>query len=243
MIFQGKQMTNDGFVDYPDEHHRAVVHPAASSSSSQAAAGDTGRSRPELIVLHAVRLAGFADTDAVAARVGVAESVILEILRVLESRRQVERFTFADAGGWILTEAGKERDVELLREDVEGSEVRRVLEATANNFESVNSRFVHLISQWQLQSSSCGSDISSGVARELAEIAKTLSDLMAELVENLPRFGRYPSQFSTALEKARSGETQWIAGVGRLSCHTVWAELHEDLLSSLGRDRSLELGR
>lgn len=204
-------------------------------------ADTTRQSRDELLVLHAVRLAGFADTQAVTDRVDLPANIVGDTLRVLEGQQLLERMTFADSGGWILTEAGKSRDGELLQEELEASGARPLLQATAEDFESsVNPRLVRAVTDWQLHSSADRTDLSVEVLRELTDLADALSDLMAELDAQLPRFSRYPRQFSAALEKARAGNHQWVAGVGRLSCHIVWAELHEDLLSSLGRDRSAE---
>ena len=204
-------------------------------------ADTTRQSRDELLVLHAVRLAGFADTQAVTDRVDLPANIVGDTLRVLEGQQLLERMTFADSGGWILTEAGKSRDGELLQEELEASGARPLLQATAEDFESsVNPRLVRAVTDWQLHSSADRTDLSVEVLRELTDLADALSDLMAELDAQLPRFSRYPRQFSAALEKARAGNHQWVAGVGRLSCHIVWAELDEDLLSSLGRDRSAE---
>ncbi|WP_350353347.1 transcriptional regulator [Microbacterium sp. A8/3-1] len=202
----------------------------------------TWRSSDELLVLHAVRLAGFADTTAVADRLDLRASIVGETLRILDARHLVERMTFADSGGWILMEAGKRRDGELLQEELEVAGARPILQATVDDFESgVNPRLVQAVTEWQLHSSGDRTNRSVEVLRELTDLADALGSLMAELDARLPRFSRYQRQFSTALEKARAGDHQWVAGVGRLSCHIVWAELHEDLLSSLGRDRSAEL--
>lgn len=199
------------------------------------------QSRAELLVLHAVRLAGFADTEAVADRIDLTANIVGDTLRGLEGQYLIERMTFADSGGWILTEAGKGRDAELLREELKASGARRVLQATVEDFESnFNPRLVQAVTAWQLHSSTDRADRSVEVLRELTDLADGLSFLMADLAGWLPRFSRYPRQYSAALEKARAGDDQWVAGVGRLSCHIVWAELHEDLLSSLGRDRSAE---
>lgn len=201
----------------------------------------TWQSNDELLVLHAVRLAGFADTEAVADRVDLLADVVGDTLRVLEERHLIERMMFADAGGWILTEAGRSRDGELLQEEREAFGTRPVLQATADEFESgVNPRLVRAVTDWQLRSSAEGADRRVEVLRELTDLTDALNDLMAELDRHLPRFRRYPRQFSAALDKAHVGDHQWVAGVGRLSCHVVWAELHQDLLSSLGRDRSAE---
>lgn len=202
----------------------------------------TWQSGGELLVLHAVRLAGYADTVAVADRVDLPAGTVDETLHALEGQHFVERITFADTGGWILTEAGKARNGQLLREELDAASARPVLQATVDEFESgVNPRLVRAVTDWQLRPSDGHTDQSAEVVRELTRLADAFSDLLTELEDRLPRFGRYPRQFSAALEMARGGDHQWVAGVGLLSCHIVWAELHEDLLSSLGRDRSAEL--
>jgi len=70
-----------------------------------------------------------------------------------------------------------------------------------------------------------------------------LARLLGELADSLPRFGDYQEKFSAALARARAGQVQWVAGVGLLSCHTVWMQLHEDLLSTLGISRAAESNR
>lgn len=194
----------------------------------------------DLLVLHAVRLAGFADTEAVADRVDLPPNIVRDTLRALGGQNMIERMTFADSSGWILTEAGKSRDAELLQEELEASGARSLLQGTAGDFETVNPRLVRVITDWQLHPSTGRADRRVEVLRELMDLGVALSDLMAEVAGRLPRFSRYPRQFSAALEKSLAGDDQWMAGVGRLSCHMVWAELHQDLLSSLGRDRSAE---
>ncbi len=208
---------------------------------TSARSGTTWRSRDELLVLHAVRLAGFADTAAVADRVDLPANEVDDTVRLLDGQHLVEHITFADSGGWILTETGKSRDGELLQEELDASGARPIIQATVEDFEgAANPRLVRAVTDWQLRASGDRTQHSAEVLRELTDLAEVLDNLMTELDARLPRFDRYSRQFSVALEKSRAGDYEWIAGVGRLSCHIVWAELHEDLLSSLGRDRSAE---
>lgn len=203
------------------------------------------RSRDELVILHAVRLAGFAATEGVADRVDSQASSVGSAgsaggtLRALEGQGLVEHLMFGDSAGWILTEAGRSRIAGLLRQELEASGTGHILRSTTENFESgVNPRLVRMITDWQLRSAAGQRKSSATVLSELTDLGDALHALMAGLVARLPRFARYPQQFSAALDQAHAGDLDWVAGVGRLSCHTVWAELHQDLLSSLGRGRS-----
>src|SRR5690625_4945332 len=151
------------------------------------------RSSDELLVLHAVRLAGFADTEAIVARFELSAGSVGDTLRVLEGESLIERMAFADSSGWILTDAGKSRDAEMLREELDASGARPVLHATVENFErSMNPLLVRVITEWQLHPSTNRPDSRVEVLHELTEERKGLSDLMAELVARLARFGRYP---------------------------------------------------
>jgi hypothetical protein len=74
----------------------------------------------------------------------------------------------------------------------------------------------------------------------LSSLAGDLTQLIGGLRGALARFGGYDERFSAALTRVRAGEKQWVAGVGRPSCHAVWMELHEDLLSTLGIPRGAQ---
>ena len=65
-----------------------------------------------------------------------------------------------------------------------------------------------------------------------------LEPLLSTMAESLPRMGGYAPGFRHALERAEVGEIDWVSGVPIASYHTLWFELHEDLLCMLGRSRS-----
>jgi hypothetical protein len=52
----------------------------------------------------------------------------------------------------------------------------------------------------------------------------------------LPRFGRYRARLGDALVMARSGRTEYVTDDFE-AYHTVWFQLHEDLLATLGIPR------
>jgi hypothetical protein len=47
----------------------------------------------------------------------------------------------------------------------------------------------------------------------------------------------YAERYSAALERVDRGERAWVAQPRIDSCHTVWMELHDDLLATLGLKR------
>jgi hypothetical protein len=68
-----------------------------------------------------------------------------------------------------------------------------------------------------------------------------VNDLMEpvfkKLTQAVPRLRLYEQQLTKALEAAEDGDLSWVSEVRKASYHTVWFELHEDLLRILGRRR------
>lgn len=194
-----------------------------------------------LEVLRAIRLSGVGSFESTAARTGQEKAQASVYIMLLATSEYITSLKFDQADGWVLTADGYDFEREQVQEQVARVGAAPALTAALERFEQINGWVVGAISQWQLTTLS-GSpehlwDPEPAIA-DLAVAEPVLPDLLAPVIALLPRFGRYPTQFSAALDRARRGETEWIAGIGRLSCHTVWAELHEDLLSSLGRHRN-----
>ena len=53
----------------------------------------------------------------------------------------------------------------------------------------------------------------------------------------LPRLIAYSSKLSAALDKIKAGETTWLTRPLIDSYHTVWFELHEELIGAAGLTR------
>ncbi|WP_345077949.1 transcriptional regulator [Brachybacterium paraconglomeratum] len=209
------------------------------------------RSSSRLLTLHAVRLAGFADEEALADRALLSLDAIRAVLEDAVRADEVETVSFADARGWILTELGHSRLSALLQDQVTAAEARDVVATTKAVFEQpdgVNERFIEVVSRWQLRSTAptqgpAEDDEAEEVHAlfsELATLGRRLRSVLAELIAHLPRFGRYPAQYDAAVRRARTDGLGWVTGVGVLSCHALWAELHQDLRSTAGGDRPAE---
>ena len=71
----------------------------------------------------------------------------------------------------------------------------------------------------------------------VAGLSRSLRPIGDQLADDLARFAGYPDRFAGALERVDQGQRNWVDGTRIDSCHTVWFELHEDLLSTLGLER------
>jgi pyruvate,orthophosphate dikinase len=66
---------------------------------------------------------------------------------------------------------------------------------------------------------------------------RPVGDRLAAVLE---RFEPYTPQLDDAMARVRSGDGDYVAKPVIPSFHTVWFEMHEDLLVTLGLDRSSE---
>ncbi len=76
-----------------------------------------------------------------------------------------------------------------------------------------------------------------GMTKSLRYPGHGLGPIADGLSEALRRFAFYSERFMAALDRVDHGERKWVDAPRIDSCHTVWFELHEDLLATLGLDR------
>lgn len=197
-------------------------------------------------MLHAVRLKGMADDGQVAARFGLDLAATTEQLLDLEAYGRITRVEFADTKGWALTERGKQHGEKLLATQLDGAGARVDVARIHDDFLPWNTRLQQASTDWQLRPTATDplavnqhdDPVWDGrVLTDLTRIDDALHELNAQLADRLDRFEGYDVRFSTALSRVRASDPRWINKVGADSCHTVWMELHEDLLATLGIER------
>jgi hypothetical protein len=187
----------------------------------------------DLLTLHAVRLRGFAQADVLARRFDLDPRDTDERLRDHEALGHVTHAAFAGLAGWSLTDRGRRHGERLLAAERTGTRgADEAVRAVHTGFLPLNSRLQTAVTDWQLRRAA-----DDAVLDELADLAQALAPLDRCLTDALPRFGGYARRFAAALARARAGEPGWVDGTGLDSCHTVWFELHEDLIATLGLNR------
>ncbi|MEV8639008.1 transcriptional regulator [Streptosporangium sp. NPDC051023] len=209
----------------------------------------TRNSPLDLLVLHAVRITGFADTPVVAHRYGLDAAETKKVLRDAQARGWVEHTAFAGTEGWSLTEAGRAENERQLAAELArvggADEVRDVY----RKFLPLNGLLLQACTDWQLRPAAGDrlavndhSDAAwdAGVLSELAGIDRALTPLADRLGSVLTRFRGYDKRFTAALARAQAGKGDWVDRTDVDSCHRVWFELHEDLIATLGLDRRAE---
>lgn len=209
----------------------------------------THHSEPQLLVLHAVRVLGFADTDAIVARSQVPDGDAKEILREAKQCNWIEYSSFADLAGWSLTEAGKQENERQLAIEREIADPNGAIRGAYLYFRSLNAQLLSAVTDWQIHPTPTDSfatndhsdrEWDAQVLAELTELSTELPPLVSSLSRVLARFSGYDHRFSAALSKAKNGDARWVDKSDIDSCHRVWFQLHEDLVVTLGIDRFAE---
>ncbi|MEV7228130.1 transcriptional regulator [Polymorphospora sp. NPDC051019] len=209
----------------------------------------TRDSAPDLLVLHAVRLKGFADTRALADRFGLDPRTTEESLRDHEAHGRVTHTGFAGTYGWSLTEAGRAENERRLAAELAHTGGAEALRRVHRDFLPLNGLLRRACTDWQLRptpddplaaNDHTDPEWDAGVLHELAIVDRALTAVVDRLGVILARFHGYDTRFSAALTRARAGEVAWVDRTDVDSCHRVWFELHEDLLATLGIDRGKE---
>ena len=151
----------------------------------------------------------------------------------------VDAGLLVDAPMVRLTEAGRARLIELLtaeRAAVDPAAADEVYE----RFLAINADVKPLISQWQLTRDAAGADDAAAVLAGLDERHRNVLAVIDSASGLVPRLGAYAERLDTALRRARDGDMSWLTRPMVDSYHTVWFELHEELIGMAGRTRVTE---
>jgi hypothetical protein len=203
-------------------------------------------SSPDLLVLHGLRVKGMADAATVAERFVLDRELVDELLLDYEAFGWSTRVGFADVSGWALTTAGRAENERRLAAELDQTGTRSAVVAAHEVFSVLNSRFLAAVTDWQIRpkptdplaaNDHTDSRWDDYVLDDLGDLERGVRPVCEQLTAALERFAGYPERYAAALGRAASGERAWIAQPKIDSCHTVWMELHEDLLATLGLER------
>jgi hypothetical protein len=194
------------------------------------------------LVLHGLAIKKHAGASDIARLVGLSEHETVALLREAIRRGRVVE----ESGKYILGPLARlalESDYSCSCADLREN---RTFVETYDAFERINIELKTLITNWQtvdagghrVSNDHSDSEYDVRVIDHLGELHERADVLMSRFEHVLPRFGYYRTQLLSALERAENGELQWVSSPRLESYHTLWFEVHEDLLRILGRRRS-----
>lgn len=218
-----------------------LEHPTGSHAPSEAGDG-TGVDLTE--VRRVVGLKGMASADSLVAVLGCGHEQAAAAIAALVDGGDAQELP----GGRVrLTSDGLASVDELFRRDA--ARLRTAIEPVMDGFHAANGAFKELVTSWQLRvvdSTEVVNDhtdeaYDAGVIMRLRDdIHPRILAVIEEVAGAEPRLARYGDRLATALEAVQQGDAQMMAHPTRDSYHTVWFELHEELIRLCGRDRASE---
>ncbi|GAA4535984.1 hypothetical protein [Pseudonocardia xishanensis] len=115
-----------------------------------------------------------------------------------------------------------------------------------DRFEAVNAQFLVTMSSWQqidvggrkVINDHSDSEYDEKVIARLEKLTERLRPLLNALAEYDGRFGVYPRRFDAAMHGIDAGRHDLVSSPTEDSVHNIWFEFHEDLLRTLGRERT-----
>lgn len=194
----------------------------------------------DLAVLRTVELKGRVRDEDLAPPLGLDAAAAAGLLAELSSRGLVMPAGRAHR----LSEEGRAHLAALLDAD-RGAVDGAALERAYDDFCGFNTELKTIITAWQVLPDGepnlhDDAEYDARVLAELADLHARVVPLMERLGDIATRLAPYAGRLQRAIDKIASGETTWVARPIMDSFHTVWFELHEDLIQLLGRTRAEE---
>lgn len=224
---------------------RTIAGAGSMARRGAAGAGVGAEAPPELpdyhLVLHGAAIRKAADAAAIAELIGLPlASVTRELAAAIEGGRAAqagERYMLT-APGQMALRAEYSRFYEAARREP-------AMTAAYDRFESINSALKSLITDWQtvevggsrLPNDHNDKDHDAAIIDRLGALHERFAPVLADMARFVPRLAAHGDLLMAALEHAEDGDIAWVSDATIASYHTVWFEMHEDLLRILGRER------
>ena len=193
------------------------------------------------LVMHGLAVKKHATPEEVAGIVGLETDEVRKVLvNLIEAKRVAEA-----NGKYLLTPPARmalDSDYSRLYADVR---VHPDFKAGYEGFERLNGALKQLITDWQtlpvgggrVPNDHSNKDYDAKIIDRLGELHERAELVLKRLAGVVPRFQIYDEKLRAALGRSEDGAIQWVSDAKIESYHTLWFELHEDLLRLMGRER------
>jgi hypothetical protein len=143
-----------------------------------------------------------------------------------------------------ITADGRHRHAGWARCDP-GSPAEATLRIAYERFLPLNGELLRLCHDWQVRTGDVVNDhldaeYDWAVIDRLRVLHERSSPVTRSMATTIARFGTHRERLRAAVRQVAAGETEWFTSPRIDSYHTVWMQLHEDLLLALGLDRAGE---
>lgn len=204
----------------------------------------TGYSEPatDAAVARALSIKGMGDAATLASVLGASEGAVADILSGL-----------VEAGKAIAMPRGRFRPTPELAQQIDAyfletaDRIKADLMAAWDPFHDANDAFKALVTDWQMREVN-GEQVlndhsdpaydASVIGRLRPEVHVTIVPIIEAIAKPEPRLIRYRNRLDEALNALEAGDSEMFAHPLKNSYHTVWFELHEELIRLSGRTRT-----
>jgi pyruvate, orthophosphate dikinase len=189
--------------------------------------------------LRVISLKGFAPAD------GLADALLSTPgdVSAVVGQLATDGLITTSAGAYRLTDAGADRVASLVESERQALGNEGAM-AALDAFLDLDHHVKDIVTAWQMRDGGVNdhSDTAydAGVIERLAALHGDAIAWLTPLEPRLPRLTDYRLRLGRAIEAAKSGDGKYLASPRVDSYHTVWFELHEDLIQLAGRTREEE---
>jgi hypothetical protein len=203
------------------------------------------QSEPDLLVLHTLRIRGFAEPIHISESTGMLGADVAE---TLDKAAAAELVSHRDGriSGWSLTPLGREAHAARLADERRAMGSDAAISRAYDGFLQINEVFKQLCTDWQLRlvagelvlNDHADHAYDQAIATRLVAMHGDVDPVVGVLAGELTRFSPYGPRLAAARDRFVGGSPDALARPLSGSYHDVWMELHQDLLLTLGRERS-----
>ncbi len=143
-----------------------------------------------------------------------------------------------------ITAEGRERHATWAR-CAPGSTAEATLRTAYERFLPLNRELLQICNDWQVRPGGVVNDhLDAGYDWSVIDRLRALHErsipVTRSMATTMARFGRHRERLRAAVRRVEAGATEWFTSPRLDSYHTVWMQLHEDLLLALGAERASE---
>ncbi|MFT4563224.1 MAG: hypothetical protein ACI9BW_002978 [Gammaproteobacteria bacterium] len=178
------------------------------------------------VVMNAIFLKKMATTDDIVTLTGIEGA---ELSAILDLSADAGLIMTTDSGHLLLPE-GSAIVAQHYNKTYKAVRNSPLLNDWYSQFESLNTRFIAALTQWQ-------QDSEDDLLFKALDIVERLCTRIDDLRPLVPRYGDYQRRFEAASNAVESGDSDLLCNPRRDSVHNIWFEFHEDILCVMGRAR------
>ncbi len=146
--------------------------------------------------------------------------------------------------GVRLTTAGRDAHAAWARLEP-GSDDESAAQRAYERFLPLNRELIRICNDWQVRPGNVVNDHRDlrydwSVIDRLRSLDERAAPVITRVARACVRFAGYRPRLRAALARVDEGAHEWVTSPRHESYHTVWMQLHEDLLLAIGGDRADE---